>query len=101
MMIKSPGHTLAARSFLPADAGEQTGAIERMLKRIQVVVCALHGHDSVVQYERNRLFLLCTSCGHETKGWEVTPAALVRTRRPEATPARRTTPGFGIVRRIA
>ena len=34
-------------------------------------VCALHGHDAILQVEENRLFLRCTSCGHESPGWRV------------------------------
>jgi len=99
MMINAPDHTLAARSFLPADTGERTsGALERLLKRIQGVMCGLHGHDSVLQYERNRMFLQCTSCGHETPGWEVTPGAF-QMRRADPKPARALTSDLGIVRR--
>lgn len=32
-------------------------------------LCGLHGHDALLQYEPGRLFLRCTSCGHETPGW--------------------------------
>jgi len=100
-MINSPDHTLAARPFLPADSGAHTsGLIEWALKRIQGLVCGLHGHDSVLQYERNRMFLRCTSCGHETPGWEVTPAAL-NIRRLAPKPARSVASGLGIARRIA
>jgi hypothetical protein len=100
MMINASDHTLAARSFMPAETGGHTSGLEWVLKRIQGVMCGLHGHDSVLQYERNRMFLRCTSCGHETPGWEVTPAALKMQRRVDAKPAR-TTPDLGIVRKIA
>jgi hypothetical protein len=35
------------------------------------VVCGLHGHDNLLQFERGRVFLKCTSCGHESPGWNV------------------------------
>jgi hypothetical protein len=38
------------------------------------IVCGFHGHDNLPQYERNRIFLKCVSCGHETPGWELTEA---------------------------
>jgi hypothetical protein len=101
MLINAPNHTLAARPFLPAQSVEQTsGAFERMLKRIHGLVCGMHGHDSVLQYERNRMFLRCTSCGHETPGWEVTPAAF-QMRRAEPRPARAAAPDLEMFRRIA
>ena len=34
-------------------------------------VCGLQGHDSLMQFERGRLSLKCTSCGHETPGWDL------------------------------
>jgi hypothetical protein len=40
------------------------------LDQVQTAVCGLHGHDPMLQFERGRMFLRCTSCGHETPGWE-------------------------------
>jgi len=98
MMIIAPDHTLVARPILPADTGDQaSGAFEWLLKRIQVIACGLHGHDSVLQYERNRMFLRCTTCGHETPGWEVEPKTL-EMRRSQSNASR---PEIGIIRRIA
>lgn len=34
-------------------------------------VCGLHGHDSLLHFEQGRMSLLCSSCGHETPGWDV------------------------------
>ncbi len=102
MIINAPHHTLAARSFLPGDTDEQgTGALEWILKTIQSALCGLHGHDSVLQYERTRMFLRCTSCGHETPGWEVAPNATMMSRRLEARPVRPASKEFGIVRKVA
>jgi hypothetical protein len=33
--------------------------------------CGLHGHDSYLQFEQDRMFLRCVSCGHESHGWEL------------------------------
>ena len=41
--------------------------------------CALHGHDNLRQFERNRVFLRCVSCGHETPGWSLTEAPPMQT----------------------
>ena len=38
--------------------------------RLRQFMCGLHGHDSLLQFERERMFLRCVSCGHETPGWE-------------------------------
>ena len=36
--------------------------------------CGFHGHDNLTQYDRDRVFLKCVSCGHESPGWELTEA---------------------------
>jgi hypothetical protein len=89
MMTNAPNHTLAAAPFLPADSGSpRVSLLEWVLKRIQSALCGLHGHDSVLQYERTRIFLRCTSCGHETPGWEVPQSHLAFQRRVEPRPTR-------------
>jgi hypothetical protein len=102
MMSNAHNHAIAARPLAPAAAGDRdSSTLEWVLKRIQGVMCGLQGHDSVLQYERTRMFLRCTSCGHETPGWEVTPGTLVMNRRAESRPARAVARELGIVRKIA
>ena len=48
-----------------------TGVGERLLVRVRQVFCALHGHDSLLQFGQDRMCLKCVSCGHETPGWEL------------------------------
>jgi hypothetical protein len=45
---------------------------------VRQFICGLHGHDSLLHFEEGRMSLLCSSCGHETPGWDV-----------KASPARR------------
>ena len=40
--------------------------------RVRQMFCGLHGHDNLLQFERDRMFLRCVSCGHESPGWEMT-----------------------------
>ena len=43
---------------------------------VRQFLCGLHGHDSLLHFEEGRMSLLCSSCGHETPGWDVkTPPA--------------------------
>jgi hypothetical protein len=35
------------------------------------LVCGLQGHDHLLQFGRDRLFLKCVTCGHESPGWEI------------------------------
>jgi hypothetical protein len=42
---------------------------DRASRSIQSAMCGIHGHDPLLQVEGNRMFLRCTTCGHETPGW--------------------------------
>ena len=44
---------------------------ERVLDRVQEIFCGLHGHEHLLQFQQDRLFLRCLSCGHESSGWEL------------------------------
>jgi hypothetical protein len=43
----------------------------RATRSIQSAMCGFHGHDPLLQVEEGRMFLRCTTCGHETPGWSV------------------------------
>jgi hypothetical protein len=38
---------------------------------VRQAYCGLHGHDDLLQFEQDRMFLKCASCGHESPGWEM------------------------------
>jgi hypothetical protein len=63
--------TPAKVSSLPGPTAEVEGLGERMLDRIREAFCGLHGHDNLLQFEQDRMFLKCVSCGHESPGWEL------------------------------
>jgi hypothetical protein len=42
-----------------------------VLERLGQLVCGMHGHDNLIQFEEYRMFLKCASCGHETPGWNL------------------------------
>ena len=62
----------------------RVGVIDRMRQ----LWCGLHGHDSLLQFEQERMFLRCVSCGHETPGWELneTPPTVTLRAEPRAQP---------------
>jgi hypothetical protein len=33
--------------------------------------CTLRGHDRMVEFQNDRILLVCSTCGHQTHGWEV------------------------------
>ena len=47
------------------------GLLGRASARARQFFCGLRGHDSLLNFERGRLSLMCVSCGHETPGWDV------------------------------
>jgi hypothetical protein len=47
------------------------GLVVRVVGRLGQLLCGLRGHDSVLHFERNRVMMRCTSCGHDTPGWEI------------------------------
>ena len=55
----------------PEDAPQAEWFGERVLDRVREAFCGLHGHDSVLQFQQDRMFLKCFSCGHESPGWEL------------------------------
>jgi hypothetical protein len=79
-MVTNYARPFASRDDLSTTGTHEEGLGERVIDRLRQVVCGLHGHDTYVQFEQDRMFLRCVSCGHETPGWaikEPTPAAAV------------------------
>ena len=57
------------------DAGElNDGIVGRALARSREFWCGLSGHDNLMHFEKERLYLQCASCGHESPGWELNEA---------------------------
>jgi hypothetical protein len=103
-MITNAPIPLFAESTLADVNGRSHGLVAWFLGWVQQSLCALHGHDAILQYERNRMFLRCTSCGHETPGWEVSANSTMARHRPlePARPSSLATPrDLAVARRIA
>jgi len=63
----------------PGQTAQIEGFGERVMDRVREAFCGLHGHDSLLQFKQDRMFLKCVSCGHESPGWELneTPPTIV------------------------
>ena len=49
-----------------------TGAlVARAVTRLGQMLCGFRGHDAVLHFEGKRVMMRCTSCGHDTPGWEI------------------------------
>jgi hypothetical protein len=63
---------------IPTDDGvrsnEAAGAGVRTWEWLRQAFCGLHGHDTMLHFQQERMSLRCVSCGHETPGWELNEA---------------------------
>jgi hypothetical protein len=61
------------------------------------LICAIRGHDDYMRFEKNRVYLQCIDCGHESPGWTVD------TQRPAIRfqSGRRTASGHELIRKVA
>ncbi len=50
---------------------QSAGIMARAIERFGQMLCGVRGHDSVLHFEGNRVMMRCTSCGHDTPGWEI------------------------------
>jgi hypothetical protein len=102
MVTYYPHQVASGERFEPGNDAHQAddGLATRVLNQVRQSLCGMHGHDSMVQFERDRMFLRCTSCGHESPGWSIdkTPAT-VEAREDARRPA--LSPRLVGVRRIA
>jgi hypothetical protein len=51
---------------------EDDGLGTAVVAKMRQVFCSMHGHDNLLQFGRDRMFLRCVSCGYESPGWELT-----------------------------
>ena len=42
----------------------------RTVTRLGQMLCGIRGHESMLHFEDKRVMMRCTSCGHDTPGWE-------------------------------
>jgi hypothetical protein len=61
----------ALLATLVSEGMPQMRALIRILEWLRRLMCGLRGHDTVLRYEPDRLFLCCLSCGSQTVGWSL------------------------------
>lgn len=69
-LYQMPSHEEPA-SEAGAHRADDSGLVTSTLGRVRQMFCGIHGHDDLLQFERDRMFLKCVSCGHESPGWEL------------------------------
>jgi hypothetical protein len=97
-------------SVLPTEAVRVTrhtyvpqpeGFSVRVMDRVRQVFCGMHGHDNMLQFEHEHLFLQCTSCGHQTPGWHLNDLPPVKPLRNDRATRTLVRPELDTVRRVA
>ena len=71
-MVTNYPQQLAAAAEVSRNDAEDSSFLGRMASRFGQMMCGLHGHDSVLHFEGNRVMMRCTSCSYDSPGWEIT-----------------------------
>ncbi len=71
-MVTNYPQRLTATATAAEFEGQRSDTLtNRAMARIGQLFCGLRGHDSVLHFEGNRVMMRCTSCGHDSPGWEI------------------------------
>jgi len=68
MVTNYPQQLSATAGVAPATP---SGVVARAMAWIGQTLCGVRGHDAVLHFEGSRVMMRCTSCGHDTPGWEI------------------------------
>jgi NAD-dependent SIR2 family protein deacetylase len=70
-MVTNYPQQLTAASEGSHDEAATGSLVVRAMGRLGQLMCGMRGHDSVLHFQGNRVMMRCTSCGHDTPGWEI------------------------------
>jgi NAD-dependent SIR2 family protein deacetylase len=70
-MVTNYPQQLSATTDVTHETSTRTSVAARVMGWIGQRLCGARGHDSVLHFEGNRVMMRCTSCGHDTPGWEI------------------------------
>jgi NAD-dependent SIR2 family protein deacetylase len=68
-MVTNYPQQLTSTTGITAHSGDSL--VNRAVTKFSQLLCGLRGHDSVLHFEGKRVNMRCTSCGHDTPGWDV------------------------------
>jgi hypothetical protein len=102
-MVTNYPHPIATHEGLRTTTGaaHSAGSGGRVLDWLRQAFCGLHGHDTMLHFEQERMSLRCVSCGHETPGWELNEVPPTVTMRGDNRRQALTRPQLMRARRIA
>jgi hypothetical protein len=73
----------------------------RVMDWVRQMFCGLQGHDNMLQFEHEHMYLRCTSCGNQTPGWRLDDLQPVRRLRNDGSSRTLVRPQLDSVRRVA
>jgi len=73
-MVTNYPQRLTATSDVTPEQSVQ-GTVARLMGRLGQLMCGFRGHDSVLHFEGSRVMMRCTTCGHDSPGWEISGRA--------------------------
>ena len=74
-MVTNYPQRLTATASDIEPGGTTASVMTRLTVRVGQWLCAMRGHDSVLHFEGKRVMMRCTSCGHDSPGWEISGRA--------------------------
>ncbi|HEY3093614.1 MAG TPA: hypothetical protein VGJ52_10970 [Vicinamibacterales bacterium] len=69
--MATEGEHTAVEPDVAVRSSEMTTRYEWLAQRLRWAVCAVRGHETLLQFGENRISLRCMACGHETTGWTI------------------------------
>jgi len=75
MVTNYPQRLTATAPEVETNGTPALTVMNRLAVRVGQVLCGMRGHDSVLHFEGNRVMMRCTSCGHDSPGWEISGRA--------------------------
>jgi hypothetical protein len=70
-MVTNYPQRLTATAEINGQTTTADSVINRAVGLLAQLLCGVRGHDSVLHFEGNRVMMRCTSCGHDSPGWEI------------------------------
>jgi hypothetical protein len=75
MVTGYPQRLTATSTGAAENQAASGGLLSKAIGLVGQMICGFRGHDSVLHFEGNRVMMRCTSCGHDSPGWEISGRA--------------------------
>jgi hypothetical protein len=74
-MVTNYPQRLTASAGINGQRITASSLLNYAMGRLGQLLCGVRGHDSVLHFEGKRVMMRCTSCGHDSPGWEISGRA--------------------------